>query len=420
MTSTASTGAAMRVEAVDVQAEARKILEHVSLEVAKGTLVGLLGPNGSGKTTLLRAMAGFLRPSSGTVFYESRDLRDLSSQQAAQAIARIPQNTNLDFSFTAREVVLMGRHPHIGRFDMESARDESIAREAMERVGVAELAERSVDTLSGGERQLVLVARALAQEPRLLLLDEPTASLDIAHQVQVMGLVTSLVAQGTTAVAALHDLSLAATYCSYIVLLSHGRVVAQGPVDQVLTSANIEWVFNVQATVQRNLVSSRLTITPCALAPQRSERVHVIGGGGSGADLMATLWRAGYQVTTGVISTGDSDCAVANALNLESVTGGSFAPINDANHERNVQLVHAADAVVLADVAVGMSNIRNLEAAASARRLVIVDGPAFEQRDYTGGKAGALYRDLLKRGRLINRPDMLNAVEGVLKEQPVG
>lgn len=410
----------VRVQSLDVAIEARRILEGVTLEAERGSLVGLLGPNGSGKTTLLRAINGFLRPSDGAVFFEDRDLHALSPREVARAVARIPQSTSLEFSFTARETVLMGRHPHLRRFAMEGDEDERLAAQALETVGMGAFADRRVDTLSGGERQLVLIARALAQRPRLLLLDEPTANLDIAHQVQVMDLVRSLVDGGLTAIAALHDLSLAAAYCTRVVLLSHGRVMAQGAPAEVLTTQNIRTVFNVWASIHADPVSGRLVVAASQPGPTSSRPawVHVIAGGGSGAPVIAMLARAGHRVTVGVLNEGDTDLATARALGLEVVAGPPFTAIDDERHRRNMELARQADVVVLADVPFGLANLRNLEAASAAHRIVTVDGVPWTSRDFTGGRASELWAQLATRAVIASREGLGDAIDRLLTEEP--
>lgn len=408
------------VQSVDVELEARRILQDVSLQAGAGQFVGLLGPNGSGKTTLLRAINGFLQPVNGTVVFSGDEVRRMSPRRTAQLIARIPQSTALEFNFTVREAVLMGRHPHLGRFSLEGQQDEAIAQQALETVGMAAFSDRSVDTLSGGERQLVFVARALAQGPRLLLLDEPTANLDLAHQLQVMDLVSGLVRQGLTAIAALHDLSLAANYCTRIVLLSRGHVAASGTPEQVLTPDNIQRVFNVEVNVHRDPVSERLVIMPSRRAARatRSAHVHVIAGGGTGAHLMAALCHAGHRVTAGVLNEGDTDLATTRALGIKAIVAPPFAPISDRQHQQHLAAVRSADLVVLADVPFGLANIRNLEAAQEARRLLIIEGTPLSSPDFTDGKAAAMYNSLRAHARVTSREGLLAAVEQSSQEAP--
>jgi iron complex transport system ATP-binding protein len=410
----------LRVQDLDVVLDARRILDHVTLQAQPGGLVGLLGPNGSGKSTLLRAISSFLQPAFGAVTFDGADLMRLSSQERARIIARIPQNTSLEFNFTVREAVLMGRHPHLARFAMEGEHDGAIARQALQTVGMEEYSDRTVDTLSGGERQLVLVARALAQGPRLLLLDEPTASLDIGHQVQVMDLVTSLTAQSLTAIAALHDLSLAAAYCTHIVLLSGGKIVAQGTPDAVLTPENIQRVFRVAVSLTRDPASNRLLITPSQPPARlaRPARVHVISGGGTGAQVISLLRRAGHRVSAGVLNEGDTDLSAARAAGAQVVSAPPFAPVDDRAHALNLTLVREADVVLLTEVPFGQANIRNLEAARHARHLLMLEGPAPAARDFTGGNAAALLESLRAVATPTTREQLLGAIDRTLSTAP--
>jgi iron complex transport system ATP-binding protein len=227
------------------------VLADVSLRLAPGDFVALAGPNGSGKSTLIRALSRVLRPRRGSATLDGEDLYQIPARLSARAIAVLPQEASLDFDFTCEEVVLMGRSPHLGRFETESERDRAIVREAMERTSTWALRHRALPELSGGERQRVLLARAFAQEPRILLLDEPTSHLDPAFQVQILRLVRALRDEKKTAVlASLHDLNLASAYADRIVLLSAGRVVAAGAPKDVLTEQVLGPVFGGELTVR--------------------------------------------------------------------------------------------------------------------------------------------------------------------------
>ena len=245
-------GAALSAEDVSFAVGMAQLLEAVSLEVRPGTLLGLIGPNGAGKSTLLKCISQLLAPTVGRVTLDNEDLRGRSPQEIARHIALLPQSTTLNFAFTCLEVVLMGRNPHLGRFQAEGARDHAIAQQSMVSTDSAEFVTRLITEVSAGERQRVLLARALTQQPRLLLLDEPTAGLDVQHQLQVFTLISGLVRQGLTAIAVVHDLNLAARYCDRLVLLDRGKVHARGRVGDVLTPENLASVFRVEATVERD------------------------------------------------------------------------------------------------------------------------------------------------------------------------
>ena len=251
------------IAARDVSCEvgAALLLDGVNLTADRAQMIGLIGPNGAGKSTLLRTIAGILGHDHGAVLLDGAEIGSLSPKDIASNLALVPQVAPYTHSFTSLELVLMGRYPHLGRFQIESERDRDIARSAMALTETEKLSDRTLDTLSGGERQRVFVSRALAQKPRLLLLDEPTSNLDILHQLKVLGLVRRLVDSGLTAIAAIHDLHMAARYCDRLVLLSGGRVAATGTPEQVLSTENIESAFGVRSAVYRDDRTGSLAIS---------------------------------------------------------------------------------------------------------------------------------------------------------------
>ena len=244
-------------------ARAPLVLEGVSLEVRRGDLVGLLGPNGSGKTTLLKILGGILQPSAGGIQLDRRQLSGWSRRELARCIAVVPQEMHVTLDFTVIDIVLMGRYAHLGPFALEGASDLQVAREALGATGTADLEARPFATLSEGEKQRVVIASALAQASDLLLLDEPTASLDLAYQLEIASMLRRLRRdRGTTMVVCTHDLNFAAALCKWIVLLKNGQVLAQGPTDDTLTAANIREVYGVDADVQFHPRAGHVTVVP--------------------------------------------------------------------------------------------------------------------------------------------------------------
>ena len=221
----------LAVNEVSVAIDSRRIVEEIDLHVEPGEIVGLIGPNGSGKSTLLRSVYRLLKPVAGYVQLGEDDVWKLSARESARRTGVVVQETPSDFDFTVREVVEMGRTPHKGLLEADNARDAQLVQSALERVNMTAFAGRSFNTLSGGEKQRVLVARALAQEPKLLVLDEPTNHLDIRYQLEILNLVRGL---GITTLVTLHDLNLAAAYCHRLYLLANGRIVMAGIPDVVL------------------------------------------------------------------------------------------------------------------------------------------------------------------------------------------
>jgi len=246
------------------------VLHGVSVPVARGALLGLLGPNGSGKTTLLKILAGMLRADGGEVRLDGRPLASLTRRDVARRLAVVPQETQLAFEFRVMEMVLMGRHPHLGTFELEGPTDLAIAREALAATGTAGLEQRRFSTLSGGEKQRVVIATALAQSADLLLLDEPTASLDLRYQLEVAALLSRLNRErGVTIVLSTHDLNFAASLCRSLVLLRDGRVLASGDTPSVLTRDAIALLYDVHADVRFHEGARHLTVTPISAGRDR-------------------------------------------------------------------------------------------------------------------------------------------------------
>jgi iron complex transport system ATP-binding protein len=252
-----------RVDGVSFSYNGDRVLHQVTFAVQPGEFMGIIGPNGSGKTTLLRLLEGLLRPLEGEVLIQGVSVREMSRRDMARIVAVVPQESPLTFPFLVQEVVLMGRAPHLGIWEFEGARDYVVACQAMERTRTLDLADRNMNALSGGERQRVLMARALAQEPRLMLLDEPTAFLDIRHQADCFSLMEDLNRQqGLTVVAVTHDINLASLYCHRIILLKEGRIHAVGRPEEVVTEEHITFVYETPVMVDEHPLVRVPRVTP--------------------------------------------------------------------------------------------------------------------------------------------------------------
>ena len=241
------------------------VLEDISFTVTKGDFFIIIGPNGSGKTTLLKLLSGIYKTRSGSIAVEGKPLQTYASKNLAKTIAYVPQMIRTDFPFTVREVVLMGRSPHLGMLGLEDRKDMDLAREAMGFTEVAHLADRRLNQLSGGECQRVYIARAICQQTRIILLDEPTASLDLAHQVRIMDLMEKLQNQrGITVVMVSHDVNLAAMYGSRLLLLKEGRVLRMGTPGDVMNYATLEDAYGCRLLVDDNPMGGfpRVTLVP--------------------------------------------------------------------------------------------------------------------------------------------------------------
>ncbi|ONI84101.1 ABC transporter ATP-binding protein [Actinosynnema sp. ALI-1.44] len=258
--------ARVEVEHVSVDLSGKRVVHDVSFAVQPGTVVGVVGPNGSGKSTLLRAVIGILTPATGSVRIDGRDVAKTRPRDRASVLAAVLQDTTGDFDLTVDDVVMMGRACYKRPFEGDDTRDRTIVADALAAVGAAGLADRRFAFLSGGERQRVLIARAIAQQPRVLVMDEPTNHLDLRHQFDVLALPREL---GITAVIALHDLNLAAHYCDEIHVLHHGRQTRSGTPEHVLDPATLAEVYGVTAAVAPHPATGRPHIT---IDPTKSVR----------------------------------------------------------------------------------------------------------------------------------------------------
>jgi iron complex transport system ATP-binding protein len=399
----------LKIQDIDCFYDSAKILENISLSVETGDFVGVLGPNGSGKTTLLKSISRVLKPKKGAILIDKSDVYKMKTGDVAKLMAVVPQDSNIAFSFSVLQVVLMGRTPHLRRLQNESEVDLAIAKRAMEYTGTWHLADRLVNELSGGERQRVIIARALTQEPKVLLLDEPTSHLDISNQLEIMDLLKQLCDEKKLLIVGVfHDFNLAARYCDRIILLKKGKIVAAGKTAEVLTGGNIKDVFGIDVIVNKHPVTDLPYVIPISRPKDQKRRnlsVHIVGGAGTGSMLMKTLSDLGFMVTAGVLNTSDTDFATAEYLKIPVVTETPFSPITEKSQKANLAMISRANIVVVTSVPFGLGNLRNLEAAKEALKMnmpvYIIDEAPIEMRDYTGGKAQELFLELKSLGAIF-------------------
>lgn len=396
----------LAIDGIDCSYGSVDVLKDVTFDVKSGEFLGILGPNGSGKTTLLRSISRVLKPQKGAILIDEKDVYGMKTIDVAKQMAVVPQSTPVTFNFTALEVVLMGRNPHMPRFKMESKDDVDIARKSMELTRTWEFAERPVTELSGGERQRVIIARALTQEPQILLLDEPTTHLDISNQLEIMDLIKDLcVTKKLVVVAVFHDFNLAARYCDSILLLKKGKIVAAGKADETLTAENVKEVFNVDTIVRKHPVTGSLHIVPVSRPRNQKTKsltVHLICGSGTGSPVMRVLTDEGYTVTAGVLNMLDTDQEAAQVLNIVTTNEAPFSPITEEAHNANLQMIRKANVLVITPTQFGEGNLRNLDAAETALNegipTVLIDDGPISERDFTQGKATAYLASLEENG----------------------
>jgi len=398
----------LTIDGIDCSYGSVDVLKDVGFAVESGQFLGVLGPNGSGKTTLLKSISRVLKPQKGAIFIGDENVYKMKTVDVAKQMAVVPQSTPVSFDFTALEVVLMGRNPHMARFKMEGKKDLDIAKNSMQLTRTWEFADRPVNELSGGESQRVIIARALTQEPQILLLDEPTTHLDISNQLEIMDLIKHLCeTKKLLIIAVFHDFNLAARYCDSIILLNDGKIVAIGKMNDTLTSENVKKVFNVDTIVKKHPITGSLYVIPISrpiIQKQKSLLVHLICGGGTGSPVMKTLLDEGYRVTAGVLNLLDTDQETAQLLSVPTTNDAPFSPITDEAHKANLQMISKANVLVVTPTQFGEGNLRNLEAAETALNkgtpTILLENEPTEERDFTKGKATKYLTRLKNNGAI--------------------
>jgi iron complex transport system ATP-binding protein len=384
-----------------------RVLKDISLTVGDGEFLGLMGPNGSGKTTLLRCLTKYLPADPRAILVDMKPLHTMSDREVATTFAVVPQSSSTDFPFTVRDIVMMGRIPHAqSRLTGTRHRDVELVSRAMVESGCLHLADRPFSELSGGERQRVVIARALAQEPKALLLDEPTVYLDISGQLEMMDLVRRLNRERSlTIVAVLHDINLAARYCDRIALLSQGRLEAVGAPGEVLNPETIQSVYGVEVAIRKDPFTHGIYVMPRSVsvsAKKNGDRIHVLCGGGSGGPLLRQLVERGFSLSAGVLNVLDSDYECAADLHIPVVAEVPFSQISDEMHEENIRRIDASRSVVVSRFPVGPGNFKNLEAAKYAldkgKKVYIISSPDHPSIDFIGGRADSYLRALAAAG----------------------
>lgn len=409
----------------------RSALSRVTFEARSGELVALTGPNGSGKTSLLRCALGLAEPSGGGAWVLGDDARGLSPKERALRVAWVPQDESPRDNVRVGEYVLYGRYAHLPPFVGEGPADRAAALRSLSDVDLTDRVDSGILELSGGERQRLLLARALAQEAPVLLLDEPTAHLDIGHQLDLLGRVRRLVQERRVcAVAALHDLNLAARFADRVVVLSHGRVVADGSPAEVLQPALLRQVWGVVAERRRDPRTGQTFLLPVRAIeptaespPSRRPLVHVVGGGGAASELLRRLLEEGWPVTAGALPLLDTDAETAEELGIPFAAELPFAPLSEGVRRQHRGLLDAAAIIVLAPIPVGPSNLGNLEdlVGRAGRQPVILFEPTdFSTREFAAGAATRLRDRVAAEGATIVRDldALLQALAQVAETRP--
>lgn len=409
----------LEVRNVKVRLGSSEILKDVTFKIGKYEMVALLGPNGSGKSTILKTIFGVLKPVDGVIYLNGESIEEFSFKQIARKMGYLPQE-NPETNLKVMDVVLLGRTPYLSEFKHPSKKDLEIALDALKSVGLEGFEDRKFSELSGGEKQKVMIARIFAQQSEVLLLDEPTAHLDISSQIEVMELVNKKVRSGLAAIIAMHDINLATSFCNRILMVKDGKIVNAGEPEEVVTQSTIREVFNADVDVKR--FGGKIYVVPKAKVTNqnnKNKRIHIICGGGSGIELIYRLKERGYHISAGVLNVLDSDWHAMMEVGGVTIDEAPFSPISQESFEKNLESIEKSDLVILANLSVGIGNILNLKAAlkaAESKKLLVVDKISFDERNFAGSKAEKLYKSILAKAHVLeDEGEVLNVVETLLK-----
>ncbi len=400
--------AALTFREVSAGYKHRKVLDNVSFSVMEGEFVSLIGPNGCGKSTLLKTAAALLKPLSGVVELFGQDVHRIKPAVRASLLGVVPQKIESPMAFTVLQIVMNGRISSMGRWGALSSRDHDLVERSMIYTDVFGLRDRYFTELSGGEQQRVALAMVLAQDPKIIMLDESISHLDINHRQEVLQILMNLNRENQmTILLVSHDLSLSASISDRFLLMDSGRLIKAGIPAAVLMPDLLSSVYNCDLRVQQDPYTGNLQVSGAVDSLNRRKKlnrsVHVIAGGGSGIELYRRLLIEGYEVTTGVLNRLDSDAEAARALNIEVVLEQPFSPVGNEAIAEALKMIDKADNVILSQVPIGSGNLVNLQLASEAlkRGKTVLLAKGIADRDYTEGKAALqLVNGLLTDGAI--------------------
>lgn len=391
----------------------RPVLEDINLRAGNGEIIALLGPNGAGKSTLFRVLGGLIKPNKGQVLLCDYEACSLDAARRARLLAVVPQELKMPPAFTVGEMVAMGRVTLLSPWQRPSAEDCKVIERALVYADVNDLCDRPFDLLSGGEKQRVLIAMALAQEPQVILMDEPTTHLDPNHALETMQIVERLNRErGLTVFMISHDLNLAAEFCRRLVLLDHGRVAADGTPSEVLREEILHRVYHCRMHVKSDpgtgLIFVRTDARHAAAAPgagcaEKSQPIHVVAGGGSGAEVLRSLVFNNFaEITCGVLNERDTDAQVCEALGIRTVLEKPFSPVGREAFRKADEMAAVAKTVIVCEVPFGPGNLINLHIAENALKrgaAVYINNANLQARDYSTDRQAVIrITEMIKQG----------------------
>ena len=391
------------------------ILDNIQMYVEKGEFISIIGPNGAGKTTLVKCLNKNLNYR-GQVNLKGKDLNSYSFKEKARIVAVVPQEYNLPFNFKVMDIVRMGRNPYHRKFENSDSIDSEIVNMALHQTNTYEFKDRFYNSLSGGEKQRVVAARALAQEPEILFLDEITSNLDIHNQLEVLELIRKINKEnGMTVVSIMHDLNLASRFSDRILLLIGGKIEIFDKPSKVINEQVLSKAYNMEMIIRENRILDFSEVVPLRIKRdlnRKNIKIHVVSGGGTGEYILEKLYSMKYDLTCGILLSGDSDLDICNSLNIEYVCEKPFSEISEESMENNKIFMNEADLILLTDVPFGKANVENLEMVSKIENkpVIVLEN---RERDHMDGFVDSVLEAMYKR-KNVHLVEKYNDIFGII------
>lgn len=373
-----------------------EVIKDISIDFKKGEFISIIGPNGSGKSTILKGINKNIDLFSGDIFIKGKNLKELSFKEKAKIIGFVPQEFSIGYDFTVYDIVSMGRNPYIKKFGKTNTNDNLIIVDALKKTNTFKYKDKIFNNLSGGEKQRVITARALAQQPEILILDEATSNLDIHHQLDILELVHWLNREeGITVISVMHDLNMAARFCDKLVLIDGGYVIKEGTPEEVLSEDILKRVYDMEMVVRDNKLLSSKEIVPLRVRKSQVDKhikVHLICGGGTGEYIIQKLYSKRYKISVGIVNEGDSDFELCRNMGIDCVVENPFSKFSEENKNKNKEYINNSDIIIITDVAIGWGNFDNIKMLEDVKDKHIIILHSIN-RDFVEGQ----YEEIIKR-----------------------
>jgi iron complex transport system ATP-binding protein len=398
----------IEVKDLSFKINGKQIIDNLSFCINKGEFVSIIGPNGAGKTSLMRCLSNNLKYE-GEVRLKDRNIKEYDMKEKARIIGVVPQEYSLPFNFKVHDIVKMGRNPYLKKNRNIDRSDSDIIIKSMQQTNTYEYKDRFYNSLSGGEKQRVITARALTQQPEILFLDEFTSNLDIHNQLEIIELIYEMNRlNGITVLSIMHDLNMASRFSDRILLMIDGKMEIFDTPQNVLKEEILSKAYKMDMIIRENKVLNCSEVVPIRVKnkePRKNQRIHVVSGGGTGEYILEKLYAMGYDLSCGILAEGDSDLIICRSLGIDCVFESPFSAFGAATITQNEYRIHDADIVLLTDVPFGHNNLVNLKSLENInnKKIIILHGV---DRDHVRGEADRILEEMRKKDNVFEAKNL--------------